>query len=52
MLKKYQIIKKETAFPYVKSIKESRNRIKKIKWGEKKREFISFLIHIVFKNTS
>ena len=25
---------------------------KKIKWGEKKREFISFLIHIVFKNTS
>ena len=26
--------------------------VKKIKWGEKKREFISFLIHIVFKNTS
>ena len=26
--------------------------IKKVKWGEKKREFISFLIHIVFKNTS
>ena len=25
---------------------------KKNKWGEKKREFISFLIHIVFKNTS
>lgn len=27
-------------------------KIKKNKWGEKKREFISFLIHIVFKNTS
>jgi hypothetical protein len=42
MLKKYQIIKKETAFPYVKSIKESRNRIKKIKMGRKEKRIHLF----------
>ena len=33
-------------------IEKSDKKNKKNKWGEKKREFISFLIHIVFKNTS
>lgn len=47
MLKKYQIIKKETAFPYVKSIKESRNRIKKNKNGEKRKENSSLFLFIL-----